>query len=598
MPKFSFETLLQRIASESERRFILALTRRDFLKTLSAGMAAALTIRSLPDYPARATATASTAYADTMPNGVASGDTTQTSTVLWTRSTARGTVTFEVFAADVIHSTHTAEVTDETIPVKVFVDGLVPDTEYTYRVTDAAGNTLTGRFHTPAELGTNPALRFGVSGDWRGELRPYVVLSNVAQRNLDFFMLHGDTIYADVPSRDFNARQARTLTEFRIKHNEVTSPYLNLNFWAEVRASTSVFATIDDHELTNDFAGGAHPQSNRFTAPYPEPMINQTVMYNAAMQAFHEYNPMRVETYTGTNDPRMEGRPKLYRYTTYGSTAAVIVLDARSFRDVQIPGIDSLDLAALDTFTNALFTPGRTMLGRAQVEALKRDLLAAHEAGIRWKFVMMPEPVQQMGWFNGEDRWEGYAPERTEVLQFIEDRGIRNVVFVAADVHSTFVNNLTYQLEPTGELFSTHAWEISTGPIAYYPPTGAAIIENAANFGLVSQSALDSYRQMSIPEKDELMRDLFNFYVLRLQGLQEIGLDGEIVKAELLQGAYASGHTFGWTEFDIEAETGILTVTVYGVPPYDRAMINRNPDSILNAVPEIISQFRVTPQTT
>ena len=39
-------------------------------------------------------------------------------------------------------------------------------------------------------------LRFGVAGDWRGELAPYPAISNVAGRNLDFFVEHGDTIYA------------------------------------------------------------------------------------------------------------------------------------------------------------------------------------------------------------------------------------------------------------------------------------------------------------------------------------------------------------------------------------------------------------------
>ena len=51
----------------------------------------------------------------TLPNGVASGDVTQTSAVLWTHSTALGTVTFE-YAADSAFSSIlgsvTAEVTD------------------------------------------------------------------------------------------------------------------------------------------------------------------------------------------------------------------------------------------------------------------------------------------------------------------------------------------------------------------------------------------------------------------------------------------------------------------------------------------------------
>ncbi|MBC7869493.1 MAG: PhoD-like phosphatase N-terminal domain-containing protein, partial [Chitinophagaceae bacterium] len=159
----------------------------------------------------------------TLPNGIAAGDTTQTSTVLWTRSTELGDVTFEV-AADsdfsAIFSTQTVAVTDVTIPVKVQIDGLNPATNYGYRVTDAAGTILEGRFRTAAEGGSS-GLRFGVSGDWRGELRPYPILANALERELEFFIALGDTIYADIPSVDFPGEQASTLEDYRIKHNEV-----------------------------------------------------------------------------------------------------------------------------------------------------------------------------------------------------------------------------------------------------------------------------------------------------------------------------------------------------------------------------------------
>jgi Phosphodiesterase/alkaline phosphatase D len=55
----------------------------------------------------------------TLPNGVASGDTTQTSTVLWTRSTVLGNVVFE-YSTDPNFSnslgTLTETVTDVTVP--------------------------------------------------------------------------------------------------------------------------------------------------------------------------------------------------------------------------------------------------------------------------------------------------------------------------------------------------------------------------------------------------------------------------------------------------------------------------------------------------
>ena len=89
----------------------------------------------------------------TMPNGIASGDTTFDSTVLWTRSTELGDVTFEYSTApdfSTIAGTKTATVTAVDLPIKVEVKGLLPGTDYYYRVTDAVGTTAVGQFVTAA----------------------------------------------------------------------------------------------------------------------------------------------------------------------------------------------------------------------------------------------------------------------------------------------------------------------------------------------------------------------------------------------------------------------------------------------------------------
>ena len=47
------------------------------------------------------------------------------------------------------------------------------------------------------------------------------------------------------------------LSRFRLKHSEVYSELAGLDTLADLRASTAIFSTIDDHEVTDDFAGGA-----------------------------------------------------------------------------------------------------------------------------------------------------------------------------------------------------------------------------------------------------------------------------------------------------------------------------------------------------
>jgi len=271
----------------------------------------------------------------TLPNGIASGDTGQTSTILWTRSTETDFVAIEYATTpdfSEILGTLSTEVSDPNQPVKLELSGLQPNTEYYYRVTDGEGSSQIGRFKTAAEVGTVEGLRFGVSGDWRGELSPYPAITNADEKDLDFFVLHGDTVYADFPSPALNKPQAETLDEFRLKHAEVYGERAGLNTWGELRASTSVFATIDDHEVTNDFSGGAPA----FTDPLGRfgmgsELINDTPLYDNGLQAFQEYNPIRDEFYGETGDSRTEGERKLYRTQTYGSDAAVFILDSRSF---------------------------------------------------------------------------------------------------------------------------------------------------------------------------------------------------------------------------------------------------------------------------
>src|SRR5205814_108254 len=94
-----------------------------------------------------------------------------------------------------------------------------------------------------------------------GGLSPYPAISNAAGQGLDFFLEHSDTVYADVPSPALD-HPAQTLAEFRAKQNEVYASRYGVNNWAALRASTSVLATIDDHEVTDNFSGGAAPSSD------------------------------------------------------------------------------------------------------------------------------------------------------------------------------------------------------------------------------------------------------------------------------------------------------------------------------------------------
>jgi len=530
----------------------------------------------------------SAASSQDFPNGAAAGDVDQSSIVLWARVAAAGSVTFD-YGVDpafaVIEGSVVVEVADPAVPAKAAIDGLFEGTRYFYRATGPAGEVRTGSFQTPVWEGFD-GLRFGVSGDWRGELRPYVSVANLPSRDLDFFVALGDTIYADDPSIDFPGAQARSVDDFRVKHNEVYSERFGLNTLADVRSSTAFLVNIDDHEVTNDFAGGAAPESDDRFDQTGE-FINETELFRNGLDVFHEYNPIREEFYGETGDPRTAGKRKLYRFRTFGQDAALVMLDARSFRDEPLEDLLSIPTRRehLD-FLERSFDPARTMLGRAQLDDLLADLTMAEEMGITWKFVLVPEPIQNLGPILASDRFEGYAFERSEILGFIDRACIRNVVFIAADIHGTVVNDLVYQRSPRGRPLRVDAFEITTGAVAYAPPFGQAIIDYAPPRLAERYVSLDRVGQNLLIERlGNLLALLFDF--------PRLGLGEFRLPATLLEGSYVAVNSYGWTEFEIDADTQALTVTTYGVDWYSPEDVEADPDSVLALAPQVVSRFEV-----
>jgi 3-phytase/alkaline phosphatase D len=549
--------------------------------------------------------------AQSLLNGVGSGDTTQTSTVLWTRSNFVGDVLFEYSTtADFsqIVGSKTATVTNPMQPVKVNIDGLNANTTYFYRATDAAGATAIGKLETAAPIGTRTGLRFGATGDWQ-QAPPFPSLSNADQRNLEFFLKLGDTIYADTETPALpGVTQARTLEQFRIKQEENVSTRFGLNTLRDLYATTSILATIDDHELVDNFAGGAAPGVSP-DAPdigsSPDPLftdavafVNDTQAYEDALQAFQEYHPIRNDFYGETGDARTAGERKLYRANTYGSDAALFVLDTRSFRDVQLA---PANLANPLPFLVNAFDLSRTLLGQQQFADLKRDLLAAQENGVTWKFIAVPEPIQNFGVINAEDRFEGYAAERTQLLKFITDNQIENVVFMSGDFHGTLVNNLTYQLAPGQPQIQTGAFEVVMGPAAFFDGLfGPTVAQLSLAAGLLTPEQFAFYNQLPIaPDADSFLNDKDDLIkqVLVAQtnafGYDPIGLQGSPINATLLQGDYLSTHTYGWTEYDIDQASQTLKVTTYGIPFYSEAQLLADPAAITSQTPTVVSQFEV-----
>jgi len=558
-----------------------------------------------------------------LPNGISSGDTTQTSTVLWARSNI-GVVNFKVKDGDNVVFEQSVNVTNTLIPAKLPVTGLAPGKTYRYEVTSPGGISRVGSFKTAAADDAAPGLSFGVTGDWRGELAPYPGIKNVRPGNLDFFVKLGDTVYADYPSPAVPLLQAETLNDYRNKNREVYSSRFGQNYFANLQRDVSIFATIGDHEVSNDFAGGAPASSDpRFIETTG--LVNQTAMYNRGMQAFVEYNAITNRHYPVVGNNLTDGRPDLYRSRRFGKTASLQILDTRSFRNQALDNVtDITNPAQIGGFIARSFDIGtasvRTMLGKPQFDRLKADLLAAQNDQVIWKFVMIPEPIQNLGVLAAADRYEGYAAERSELLRFIDENNIKNVVFVTADLHGTLLNDLTYQrredvqaaLARVGNPLAapqikTSAFEISTGSLAFYPPFGDAVLGLVASipngnvllgqlFAAVGVANLEGFNALPMAVKNAAMESFINGQLNPL-GYSKLGLaDNDRIQSRVLVPGNAILFSFGWTKFDINPQNHALVVTTYGITPYSLADLMADSAEIIRRKPAVLSRFRVTPQ--
>ena len=405
----------------------------------------------------------------TFPDGVASGDVTQSRAILWTRVAGLTTpeqVKVEGWTNSSLSGPKAFKgkfkpnaVRDWT--VKIDVAGLQPGTQYWYRFQKDADTSDVGTFRTAPDPNTPSDVEFTWSGDSDGfkvngvnPFNNWETLAAAQNENADFFIYLGDTIYSDSSNRP--GGPATTLNDYRDAY-KLQRTYSNLT---NLQKSTSTYPLIDDHEVQNDFAG-------------------QTVSparYQAGLRAFKENNPIRE---TGLpHDPSCAGDP-LYRTVQWGADVELFITDQRSCRSDDVAAACGGDLgptlppAVRQSFPFSLFLspnpipgclaaindPNRTMLGPVQKAQLKSDLLnstATHK-------IIISELAWQQWWALPYDRWEGYGAERSEMLNFIRNNGIDNVAFLTTDNHGTLQNQVSIDRFSDNQPIAN---ETITGPIA------------------------------------------------------------------------------------------------------------------------------------
>jgi alkaline phosphatase D len=424
--------------------------------------------------------------------GVTAGDVSQNSAILWARANGTGTALAQVtrgknFGGCNIKrargrlKANVSKNNDRTVQKRI--GGLIPGTKYHYRWCMSGGrHSSTGTFKTPPAPSQAKTIRFSLSGDQDAlplpnQSQPYwnkfQIWKKIRAENNDFNVLMGDTIYSDTEVPGHGLSQVATTVPQKWNKYRIN---LGQKPWVNARGSASYYAHWDDHEFINDFS----KFENTFPLSVGTVNLNGKTLYKRGVKAFRNYNPVSYKKQTG-----------LYRSYRWGKNLEIFFLDERSFRSrsadyngtcdnpaasgspdlaptapqsvrnvfgVLIPSLLNTPPAACLTKIN---DPNRTMLGSAQLAKFKNAIKGSKAT---FKVIFNEVPIQQY-YSLPYDRWEGYAAERTKVLNFLK-ANVKNVLFLTTDVHANLVNDARLKtLEPGGPVDSG-IMDITTGPTA------------------------------------------------------------------------------------------------------------------------------------
>jgi alkaline phosphatase D len=412
-------------------------------------------------------------------HGIQSGDVSVDSAMVWARADRPSRMTVEVATTESFKTIHSGIFVDalpeSDFTAKTLLENLPAGQDIFYRIrfADLSAPTIlsepmTGRFRTaPAD---RRSVSFVWSGDtagqgWgideaRGGMRAYATM---LKSRPDFFIHSGDTIYADGPIADEvklpdgtlwknlvieeKSKPAETLAEFRgnFKYNLLDNNVRAFN------AEVPMLVQWDDHEVYNNWWPGEPLPTNPHRKTNYK-VDNALLLAARASRAFHEYMPLRVT---------LAEPGRVYRKISYGPLLDVFMLDMRSYRGPNGEGKEES------------YGPSAHFLGPQQMAWLKRELMASRAT---WKVIAADMPLGLVVYYDAPKKWgveaiaqgmggppRGRELEFADLLSFIKHAGIRNTVWLTADVHYT----AAHYYDPNKAAFQDFDpfWEFVSGPI-------------------------------------------------------------------------------------------------------------------------------------
>jgi alkaline phosphatase D len=262
-------------------------------------------------------------------------------------------------------------------------------------------------------------LRFfgGSFFDERGDKSFSSILNQIEHKTnpqqIDALVMVGDQIYAD----DLNfVAPDTTIDQYLERYREAfTQPYLR-----KLMGRVPTYMVLDDHEIEDNWPSKATEK-------------DRVKIYPNAIHSYQIYQCSHSPLFGLDANNRLTGTPDYFWYIFRDGCCDWFVMDSRTER------VWSSD------------PNKRRMISEIQMAALLNWL---NDKSGRVKMVVTSVPFFPDLKSESEDKWSGFVPERTRILDFILANQIRKVVFLSGDVHCSFSVELNTEEDPAFKVIS------------------------------------------------------------------------------------------------------------------------------------------------
>jgi len=260
--------------------------------------------------------------------------------------------------------------------------------------------------------------------------------------NDDFMMMLGDQIYGDhrtgksflgklpVFRQIILALKIKNKKKINFKHylSHYKKAFKKINK-RKVMSAIPTYMIFDDHEVHNDWG------SNKFLkGPEDYDMLSDAMKaYNIYQVSHPEIKPPRL---TDIAFGKVLPEAKYYYQYCHGKSG-FFVMDTR-FNKVPLNESESNKEQI-------------RMITGVQMNALK-TFLSSPDHSVKFIATSVPMmPDAELNWLNQrfdnspQDRWEGHTIQRLEILDYIKQHNIPNVIFLSGDVHVSYAFSLSHK---------------------------------------------------------------------------------------------------------------------------------------------------------